>query len=88
MAMGSVLDAGDDVIDTTDDIITSTPAAAPKSTTPSKGAAQADALSALLNLGYGHGDAAHAIAQAASENPDADMSALIKAGLKLLAPRQ
>lgn len=49
--------------------------------------AQADALSALGNLGYGPGDAAGAVAQAAGEAPDADTPALIRAALKLLAPK-
>ena len=46
--------------------------------------AEADALSALVNLGYGHADAAEAIARA--DLPDADASGLIKAALKRLAP--
>ncbi|WP_187429997.1 Holliday junction ATP-dependent DNA helicase RuvA [Roseobacter fucihabitans] len=49
--------------------------------------AQADALSALGNLGYGPGDAAGAVAQAAGENPGADTPTLIRAALKLLAPK-
>ena len=48
--------------------------------------AVADALSALVNLGYGHGDAAAAVAEASGESPDAEASALIKAALKRLAP--
>lgn len=47
----------------------------------------ADALSALLNLGYGQGDAAQAVAQAAGEMPEADTAALIRLALKLLAPK-
>ena len=49
--------------------------------------AQAEALSALGNLGYGPGDAAGAVAQAAGEMPTAETSALIRAALKLLAPK-
>jgi Holliday junction DNA helicase RuvA len=49
--------------------------------------AQAEALSALGNLGYGPGDAAGAVAQAAGENPDAETPVLIRAALKLLAPK-
>lgn len=49
--------------------------------------AQAEALSALGNLGYSPGDAAGAVAQAAGEQPDADTPALIRAALKLLAPK-
>ena len=49
--------------------------------------AQADALSALGNLGYGPSEAASAVAQAAGADPSADTSALIRAALKLLAPK-
>lgn len=48
--------------------------------------AQADALSALGNLGYAPGDAAGAVAQALGDDPSADVNGLIKAALKLLAP--
>ena len=47
----------------------------------------ADGLSALLNLGYTQGDAAQAIATASAEQPEADTATLIRAALKLLAPR-
>ena len=49
--------------------------------------AQAEALSALANLGYGPGDAAGAVAQAAGEMPEATTPELIRAALKLLAPK-
>ena len=49
--------------------------------------AQSEALSALSNLGYGPGDVAGAVAQAAGEIPDAETPALIRAALKLLAPK-
>ncbi|MDJ0822441.1 MAG: Holliday junction branch migration protein RuvA [Paracoccaceae bacterium] len=60
------------------------PTAAPSAATPS---AQAEALSALGNLGYAPGEAAGAVAQAAGETPDANTAALIRAALKLLAPK-
>jgi len=54
-------------------------------------AAQADALSALVNLGYGHGDAATAVAEASGTAsdlaPNLDSGGLIKAALRLLAPK-
>jgi len=53
----------------------------------SNSSAQSDALSALQNLGYGPGDAARAVAEAAGNTPDADTSILIRAALKLLAPK-
>ncbi|MEY4696571.1 MAG: Holliday junction branch migration protein RuvA [Pseudomonadota bacterium] len=52
-----------------------------------RAAASADALSALANLGYGPGDAAQAVATAAMDAPEADTAALIRAALKLLAPK-
>lgn len=49
--------------------------------------ARADAVSALVNLGYGQADAARAVAQAARDLGDeAKESALIRAALKALAP--
>ena len=47
----------------------------------------ADALSALVNLGYSQGDAAQAVASVAGQDPEADTAALIRAALKLLQPR-
>ena len=58
------------------------------SASPATVSAQAEALSALGNLGYGPGDAASAVAQASGDVPDADTPALIRAALKLLAPKQ
>lgn len=49
--------------------------------------AQSDALSALSNLGYAPGDAAGAVAEAAGSMPDSVTSDLIRAALKLLAPK-
>ncbi len=53
---------------------------------PLADAAQAEALSALNNLGYAPGDAAAAIVQALDEGAEAETTALIRAALKLLAP--
>jgi len=55
---------------------------------PSFGAAQADALSALTNLGYAPSEAARAVAEAAGANADTDTGALIRAALRLLAPKE
>jgi Holliday junction DNA helicase RuvA len=57
------------------------PAAAPRSS------AQAEALSALTNLGYGPSEAASAVARAAGEDAEAETPALIRAALRLLAPK-
>ena len=48
--------------------------------------ASAEALSALVNLGYGHGEAAAAVAEAQAGDPEAQTAALIRAALRLLAP--
>lgn len=47
---------------------------------------QAEALSALQNLGYGGGEAASAIAEAATAVEGADTATLIREALKRLAP--
>ena len=52
-----------------------------------RASASADALSALMNLGYGQGDAAQAVATVAGDLPEADAAALIRASLKVLAPK-
>jgi len=54
---------------------------------PTRASAQADALSALSNLGYGPSEAAAAVAEAAGADPEANEAALIRAALKLLAPK-
>jgi Holliday junction DNA helicase RuvA len=54
---------------------------------PPDGAAQSEALSALANLGYGPSEAAGAVAQARGEDTAAETGALIRAALKLLAPK-
>jgi Holliday junction DNA helicase RuvA len=68
----------------------SEPAAAAPSPAPPPAAqapgAQAEALSALGNLGYTPGEAAQAVAQVAGEAPEADTAALIRAALRRLAP--
>ena len=52
-----------------------------------RAASTADALSALVNLGYGQGDAAQAVATVTGDQPEADTATLIRAALKLLAPK-
>lgn len=81
MAMGAspvpVIDRG------SDEVMEATVPAAPVAGS----GAQAEALSALSNLGYAPGEAAGAVAQAAGDAPEAETSALIRAALKLLAPK-
>lgn len=50
--------------------------------------ATADALSALGNLGYAASEAAQAVAEAQAREPGAATPALIRAALRLLAPKE
>lgn len=81
MAMGGkVAEAtGEAAVEVTEPFATPIPAPATS--------AQADALSALGNLGYAPSDAAGAVAQAIGDDPTADTSTLIRNALKLLAPK-
>lgn len=64
------------------------PPAAAMAVSPPRSAAaeEADALSALINLGYGQGEAAAAVAEAAQSGA-AGTKDLIRAALKLMAPK-
>ncbi|MDF1726506.1 MAG: Holliday junction branch migration protein RuvA [Sulfitobacter sp.] len=86
MAMsGSLAQAqGTDEAQVIEPVVPATPAAAAP---PPQASAQAEAMSALGNLGYAPGDAAGAVAQAAGETEGADTPTLIRAALKLLAPK-
>ncbi|MBB5722450.1 Holliday junction DNA helicase RuvA [Loktanella ponticola] len=55
---------------------------------PKANPAQPEALSALGNLGYAPGDAAGAVAEALGAQPDLQTAGLIRAALKLLAPKE
>jgi Holliday junction DNA helicase RuvA len=78
-----VMAMGGDVVEALGDA----PAAPAAAVTPTSSAAQAEALSALRNLGYAPADAAQAVARAAGEEEGAGTSALIRAALRLLAPK-
>ncbi|MDX1780958.1 MAG: Holliday junction branch migration protein RuvA [Thalassovita sp.] len=90
MAMGGTLSAAMEAAPSTgeaiEEIAPSQPAA-PQPKPQTSAAAQSDALSALSNLGYAPAEAASAVAQAAQDAPEADTSGLIRAALKLLAPK-
>lgn len=91
MAMGATLavtaEADDSVIEPMAPAPAKRPAKAAPSASQSRAASTADALSALMNLGYGQGDAAQAVATIAGDTPEADTATLIRASLKLLAPK-
>lgn len=78
---------------TLDEVVEAAPVAKPRAAKAAASPAQsragfsADAMSALVNLGYGPGDAAQAVATVAAEMPEADTAATIRAALKLLASR-
>jgi holliday junction DNA helicase RuvA len=82
MAMGGTMQAalGDEVVEVIE------PKRKVVATDPNA-AAQSEALSALTNLGYSPSDAAGAVARAAGETPDAATPVLIRAALRLLAPK-
>ena len=84
MAMGGTLAEAQGEVEAEGEVIET---AAPKVTRSGNGAAQSEALSALGNLGYSPSDAAGAVAEASGGAPDADTSELIRAALKLLAPK-
>ncbi|MBF9043291.1 Holliday junction branch migration protein RuvA [Rhodobacterales bacterium HKCCE4037] len=82
MAQGGSLGAamGDDPAEPV--VLDDAPAAKPRAAASN---AQAEALSALQNLGYAPADAARAVAEAA--DGESDTPALIRAALRLLAPK-
>ena len=66
------------------------PAAVPAETATAaeaRAGTSADALSALMNLGYGAGDAAHAVATVVAGDGSLETGQLIRQALKLLAPK-
>ena len=87
MAMGAKMSVVDEADDTVLEPLTAVVRKAPPAPQAGRAAHTADALSALINLGYGQGDAAQAISTVAGEAPDGDASELIRAALKLLAPK-
>lgn len=75
-------------VDVPDIEVIETPTPNARSSAPvTNASAQAEALSALGNLGYGPGDAAAAVMQALGDQPDLDTGGLIRESLKLLAPK-
>ena len=86
MAMGGSLGAALDNGAPSDEVLEVIEVAKPVAPT-GNAAAQSEALSALSNLGYAPSEAASAVAEAAGLNEGAETSDLIKAALKLLAPK-
>ncbi|CUH64272.1 Holliday junction ATP-dependent DNA helicase RuvA [Thalassovita gelatinovora] len=88
-SLGATLQATPSTDEVIEEIAASRPApvAAPQPKPQTSAVAQSEALSALGNLGYAPSEAAGAVAQAAQDAPEADTSDLIRAALKLLAPK-
>lgn len=86
-AAGTLEAQFDDVIEDTPAPITKPKKSAKSVAASASASAQAEALSALSNLGYAPGEAAGAVAEAAGDAPEANTASLIRAALKLLAPK-
>ena len=82
-APGLMATGADTLVDAVGDVPAAASVAKPQSA-PSAPGGQAEALSALTNLGYLPVDAARAVAEAADAG---DTGAIIKAALQLLAPK-
>ncbi|SHE83858.1 Holliday junction DNA helicase subunit RuvA [Loktanella atrilutea] len=82
----AVMAMGGDVVDSDDVVIAEdTPAGRPRKAAAKANPAQGEALSALVNLGYAPSDAAAAVAEAMT--PESTTGEVIRAALKLLAPK-
>jgi holliday junction DNA helicase RuvA len=82
-----MVQAGPATVADADDMVIEPVRTAPRPVVSPRANHTADALSALANLGYSPVDAAGAVATAAANAPEADTGALIRAALKLLAPK-
>ncbi len=92
MALGGALTVDPGPLPETSEVIETTSPPAPSrkpAKAPDNGAqATSDALSALGNLGYAPSEAARAVAEASGSDPGATTPALIRAALRLLAPKE
>ena len=79
--------AAPEPFDVPDAEVIETPVASTKPVAAPSSSAQAEALSALGNLGYAPGEAAAAVMQALGDQPELDTGGLIREALKLLAPK-
>ncbi|MBV0911661.1 Holliday junction branch migration protein RuvA [Anianabacter salinae] len=70
-----------------DEVIEGAAATKPRPAERPRSSAQAEAMSALANLGYAPSEAARAVAEAQGDTPDAETATLIRAALRLLAPK-
>lgn len=83
MAQGTVAP----VVGVDDDPVIESPKPQQAPSANNSAAAQSEALSALTNLGYNPSEAAQSVATAAMDAPDIETPDLIRAALRLLAPK-
>lgn len=88
MAMGGNLTVDPGPLPAEAEVLETVPTPQPVRPAASSAQATSDALSALANLGYAPSEAARAVAEAASSAPDASPATLIRAALRLLAPKE
>ncbi|WP_134678444.1 Holliday junction branch migration protein RuvA [Paracoccus ravus] len=88
MALGGSLTVDPGPLPQADAVIETPATSAPTPRIDTSAQATADALSALSNLGYAPSEAAGAVAEASAQEPGAGTSALIRAALRLLAPKE
>lgn len=89
MALGGTLSVDPGPLIETDTDAPAKPAQKRSAPAPDPAAlAGAEALSALSNLGYAPSEAAAAVAEASGTEPTATTAALIRAALRLLAPKE
>ena len=88
MAMGAKLVSAPGLDDVIEPVAVAKPlVVAPASAAQARATNSADALSALMNLGYGGGDAAQAVATVLAGQDGLDTGSLIRQALRLLAPK-
>lgn len=87
MALGGSLAAAEGTLPAAETVVEPAAATAPTLAEHGSGAARSEALSALVNLGYSPGEASSAVAGASGDAPGGDTAGLIRAALKLLAPK-
>jgi holliday junction DNA helicase RuvA len=87
MAMGARMVSAPGLDEVIEPISMKPAVAAAPSVAAVRASSSADALSALMNLGYGAGDAALAVATVAAGDGGLDTGGLIRQALKLLAPK-
>lgn len=88
MALGGGLTVDPGPLPQAAEVLETPPAPAGAPPAPASAQATADALSALGNLGYAPSEAVRAVAEAAGQEPGATTPALIRAALRLLAPKE